>query len=190
MLRKVGIGPAIVTEPFASLHPFFQGRQHALRPDTRFHPGPSALRFSGLLSLFWHSRRFFFRLSVLHASTFLPPFAPRPLRRFSATMGALTPSLALLSSKQVSLLHVHGLPDHSVSTHPMCSHRRFRTLPLRSMALPLPQVQASPLTRRLASHTRPFRVRHPTDWSFTSCCSPPRLAATQLQSVTSRRAHA
>ena len=29
------------------------------------------------------------------------------------------------------------------------------------------------------------RVRYPTDWSFTSCCSPPRLATTQLQSVTS-----
>src|SRR5437867_717356 len=29
-----------------------------------------------------------------------------------------------------------------------------------------------------------------TDWSFTSCCSPPRLAATQLLSVTGRRTFA
>jgi hypothetical protein len=34
----------------------------------------------------------------------------------------------------------------------------------------------------------PNRVRHdPTDWSFTSRCSPPRLAATQLRSVTKFR---
>ena len=50
-----------------------------------------------MLSLFWHSRRSFFRLSVLHASTFLPPFAPRPLRRFSATMRASDSCSALLS---------------------------------------------------------------------------------------------
>lgn len=31
---------------------------------------------------------------------------------------------------------------------------------------------------------RPNRVRYPTDWTFTSRCSPPRLAATQLRSVT------
>jgi len=32
-----------------------------------------------------------FRMSGCSASTFLPPFAPRPLRRFIATMEALTP---------------------------------------------------------------------------------------------------
>ena len=42
---------------------------------------------------------------------------------------------------------------------------------------------------------RPNRVRHPlfgrsTDWSLTSCCFPPRLLTTQLQSVTSRRTNA
>jgi len=37
----------------------------------------------------------------------------------------------------------------------------------------------------------PNRVRHyPTDESFASCCSPPRLAATQLQSATDRRTYA
>ena len=174
---------------FAFLDPCFQGSQHALRPHTRFHPGPSTLRFSGLFSLLALSRRFLFRLSVLHASTFLPPFAPRPLRRFIATMRALTP-VRLSVTAQVSLLHVHDLPDHSVSNHPICSHRSFSTLPLSSMGSPLTQVQASPFPSRLAIHIRPNQVRHPTDWSFTSCCSPPRLAATQLQSVTSRRAHA
>ncbi len=38
-----------------------------------------------------HSRWFVFRYSVVHPSTFLRSFAPRPLRRFSATMDALTP---------------------------------------------------------------------------------------------------
>src|SRR5207249_4306872 len=52
-------------------------------------------------------------------------------------------------------------------------------------------VWASPLLRRLAEVVRrPNRVRHPTDWSFTSCCSPPRVTTAQLQSVTSRRAYA
>ena len=37
---------------------------------------------------------------------------------------------------------------------------------------------------------RPNRVRYPTDGSFTSCCSPPRLTATQLHSVSGRRAYA
>ena len=36
---------------------------------------------------------------------------------------------------------------------------------------------------------RPNRVRHPTDWLFTSRCSPPRLTATQLRSVTGRSAY-
>ena len=56
-----------------------------------------------------HCRRFCFPTSVRHASTFLPPFTPRPLRRFIATMRALTPA-RLSSAEQVSLLHVHGLP--------------------------------------------------------------------------------
>src|SRR6516225_2426954 len=44
---------------------------------------------------------------------------------------------------------------------------------------------ALPFPGWLATSHRPYRVRYPTDWSFTSCCSPPRLATTQLQSVTS-----
>lgn len=31
---------------------------------------------------------------------------------------------------------------------------------------------------------RPNRVRHPPDWSFTSRCSPPPLAGTQVRSIT------
>ena len=44
---------------------------------------------------------------------------------------------------------------------------------------------ASPFPSRLANRVWPNRVRHyPTDRLFTSRCSPPRLAATQLRSVT------
>ncbi len=44
--------------------------------------------------------------------------------------------------------------------------------------------------RRLIAHVRPYRVRHPTDWSLPVDCSPPRLAATQLSLGTGRRAYA
>jgi hypothetical protein len=98
-------------------------------------------------------------------------------------------SWSALSSAQVSLLYVLGLPDHSISTHPVCSQRRFITLPLSSPSFLVSQVQASPFSSRLARHTWPYRVRHPTDWSFTSRCFPPHLAVTQLRSVTGRRAH-
>ena len=67
------------------------GRQHALRPHPGFHPGPPVPDVSASLRPFGHSRRSLLPRCALHASTFLPPFAPRPLRRFSATMEALTP---------------------------------------------------------------------------------------------------
>ena len=37
---------------------------------------------------------------------------------------------------QVSLLHVHGLHDHSVSNHPVSRRRGFNTLPLSPTAFP------------------------------------------------------
>jgi len=102
-----------------------------------------------------------------------------------------------LSSAQVSLLHVPNLPDHSVPNHLVSPWRRFVTLRASAQRARLPcsfsaflsgllpsRVWASPVPSRLAESTRPKRVRYPTDWSFTSCCSTPRLTATQLQSVT------
>ena len=86
-----------------------------------------------------HSPRWCVCLPVRHSSTFLRPFAPRPLRRFNATTDALTPvGLALrckhmntsLSSTQVSLIHARDLPDHSVVNHPVPPCHRFNTLPL------------------------------------------------------------
>ena len=151
-------------------------------------PGPAGLALSGLRS-HRHSRRCALRRRVHRVSTFLRPLAPRALPRFNATMGALTPG-RLSAAGQVSLIHVRGLPDHSVSNHLARPRRRFDTLPFQRDGSPaFRQVQASPFTRGLAGHARPNRVRHPTDWSFTSCCFPPCLAAAQLQSVTGRRAH-
>src|SRR5205807_8424283 len=46
---------------------------------------------------------------VRHVSTFLRPFAPDPLRPFSATLDALTPA-GLLGTRQVSLIPALGLP--------------------------------------------------------------------------------
>src|SRR3989304_2534069 len=81
------------TKPLASFHPFLQSRQHPFRPYRRFCPSPSFpnLDFSTLLRAFSHFRWSFFPLYSLHTSTFLPPFAPHPLRCFFATMEALTP---------------------------------------------------------------------------------------------------
>ena len=86
-----------------------------------------------------HSPRSGFCLADLHSSTFLSPFARRPLRRFNAPTDSLTPVwLALrckhlntsLSATQVSLIHARDLPDHSVVTHPVLLSHRFDTLPL------------------------------------------------------------
>ena len=97
-------------------------------------------------------------------------------------------SLALL---EVSLLHVHGFPDHSVSNHPRHSGFRFHTLPLSSTSSPflferfqLHQLPAGSLVPQAESSSSP------TDWPFVFCCFPPHLTVTQLQSTTGRRAYA
>ena len=174
MLGKEGVWPP-------SFRPLLEGRQHALRPNAGFDPRPPGLDLSGLFSPYGHYRRFCFPASVCHASTFLPPFTPRPLQALHRYYEG--------SDSCPALLHRTGLPasrarpsDHSISNHLTCPHRSFVTL-LSSVDLPLSRVQTSPITSRLAGHVRPNRVRHPTDWSFTSCCFPPRLTATQFRSV-------
>jgi hypothetical protein len=137
------------------------------------------------------------------SSTFLPPFAPRPLRRFFATMDALTPARRALRALirgnelpscpgQVSLVHIARPSMHSVAKH--------LTRPVIASALPtqldrLPNLPVdgpcpprsgldfalNPQARR---RVRPNRVRHPTDCMFASGCSPPRLTTTQLPSAT------
>ena len=77
--------------PFASFHPVLQGCQHAVGPYRGFHPLPSGADVSASYRALAHYRRFGFSRHRSSASTFLAPFAPRPLRRFIATMEPLTP---------------------------------------------------------------------------------------------------
>jgi len=149
---------AVPSPPF---HPVFQGRQHAIRPDIRFHPGPAAPNISDRFSLMRHLSRSVFRLSGTHASTFLPPFAPRPLRRLIAPMEALTPARLFPTRRSPCFTHVTFL-HHSVPNHLMFPCRRFVTLrasaqrdsfpgSFSELVVLLPsRVQASPLVGRLA----------------------------------------
>ena len=69
------------------------------------------------------------RLSVLHTSTLLPPLAPRPLRRFSATMEALTPVRCYITERLARVwsdsavapgFHLECLMCRSNSRRPPC----------------------------------------------------------------------
>ena len=121
-------------------------------------------------------------------STFLSPLAPRPLRRFSATMGTLTPR-KVSHPTEVSPLHVtrHSRPFCLQS--PNAPHRRFHTLPLSSMGLPS-------RGQGFATCLQARRVRQaessssPADWSLTSGCSPHRLGRRSYLRFPGRRAYA
>jgi hypothetical protein len=77
-------------------------------------------------------------------------------------------------SAQVSLLHTPRRRDHSVATHLMLPHRRFRTLPFSAMHA---RVGLHP--QSAGSSGTSGRIAFVT----TSGCSPPRFAATRLPSV-------
>ena len=76
---------------FAFFHPVLQGCQHAVGLYRGFHPLPSGADVSVSYRALAHYRRFGFSRHRSSASTFLAPFAPRPLRRFIARMEPLTP---------------------------------------------------------------------------------------------------
>jgi hypothetical protein len=198
-------------EPDASFDSCFQSGQHAVRPDRRFHPRPADSQcppfrlVSSLFSPCGHFRRFVLHRSVPSASTFLHPLARRPVtvlpRRLSppvATMGALTSAWrpgGPRCSMQISSFHGSGLLDRSVTNHLMARRHRFDTLPLQRAGLPAMAGLGFAHCQQSRQATRPNRVHlgclattRVTDQSFTSCCFPPRLATTQLQSVTGRRA--
>jgi len=199
MFSKEFIRPADMiieqTEPNISFHPLNEGLQHAIRPYGAFHPvkRPS---FSHLFSRLRHCHGDRFTLYRHRTSTFLRPFAPRPLRRFPATMDALTPDRWALRTlirgnelpscpDQVSLVHLARPSMHSVTNHPACSDVAF-LLPLQHVRRPCTTLYGSGFTLNEEARrtTRPNRVRYPTDCMFASGCSPPRLTATQLPSAT------
>ena len=184
-----------ISEPNVSFHPLHEGLQHAIRPYRAFHPvkRPS---FSRLFSRLRHCHGDHFTLYRHRTSTFLRPFAPRPLRRFFANMDALTPDRRALRtlirgtelpscSDQVSLVHTARPSTHSVTNHPVCSDVAFM-LPLQRVRRPFTAFYGSGFTLNEEARrtTRPNRVRYPTDCMFASGCSPPRLTATQLPSAT------
>ena len=129
--------------------PSKEALEHLFRPQLR---GPSTCIWLGQtvpaqahwpresparLALRALTRGLHFRLPSPHASTFLSPFAPRPLRRFSAPMGTVTPRQVSCPT-EVSPLHVT---------------RRFETIlppntqrPPSSLSHATPQLDGSPLT--------------------------------------------
>ena len=121
----------------AFFHSVHQSCQHALRPDPGFGPRPALPQGvrSGLLSR-RHCHRLFFLGSSHHASTFLPPFAPRALPRFDARMRALTSAVPAsptraLTRLRISVLRLPGLKTiPSPTTFTPCPCRRLHTTPI------------------------------------------------------------
>src|SRR6266849_5339478 len=174
------------TVPLASFDAVAQRRHHALRPDRCFRPPPltAAAGFCPLRSLFRHSRGGLLRHSRPRTSNFLPPFprggfASRPFHR--------SPRHQYYEGCD----SCRSSPDRQVSPlTPLCRP----SIPTSTTQAARWSLCQSPQRRRLlpgfatdeqARHSvTPNQVRHPTDCRFTSGCSPPRLTATQLPSIT------
>ena len=149
---KESIGPTLMVatvhqaKPLASSNPLFQGRQHPLRPDRRFHPRPSGADLSGLLSRFRHSCRSMFRRSFRHVSTSLHPFAPSPLQGLLRSYGRSdscphgSSALVCMNSgschEQVSLIYPHDLPIIPSPTTPVSPDVAFARYPSARQASP------------------------------------------------------
>ena len=118
------------------------------------------------------------------ASSFLPPFpqsgfASRPFRRSQRPRYYEgSDSCQPHPDRQVSPLTPPCRPDIPSSTTRAALWSLCQS-PQRQRLLP------GFATNEQARHSfPPKQVRHPTDCRFTSGCSPPRLAATQLPSIT------
>jgi hypothetical protein len=122
-------------------------------------------------------------------------------RRFIATMAALTPAMRsrLFGILRMNTVHIPLRRSpcftctafRSFRLHPPDSPlRRFLTLPLSAQSF---RRVARGLDFAIASQARrsarPYRVRYPTDWSFTSRCFRPHLTMTPLRLISGRRAH-
>lgn len=105
---------------------------------------------------------------------------------------------SLSGDRQVSLRHVLRLPNHSASNHLVFPRHRFDTLPFSVTGFPVrPEVPSAFRCSNLGSGLRHLPAGSPktpgrieftcvADWPFASRYSPPRLAATQFRSATSR----
>ena len=173
---------ASVDDPLASFHSVFQSGQHAICPHQGFHPCPSGTDFSSLRSRFGHYRWFIFHRSVLLASIFLRPLAPRPLRRFIATMGALTPAKRFfgsfehehrLLSRQVSQIHAPDLLQPFCLQPPDASLSALISFSSQCESFRSESDLTSPFPSRLVDCARPNRVRFRTSRLLRTGCSPP-----------------
>src|SRR5439155_26772311 len=147
-------------------------------------PLSAAASFCPLRSLVRHSRGGLLRHSRPRTSNFLPPFprggfASHPFRRaprhrYYEGSDSCRPH----PDRQVSPLTPPCRPGIPTSTtravrRSLCQpHQRRRLLP------------GFALNEQARHGITPNQVRHPTDCRLTSGCSPPRLAATQLPSIT------
>ena len=90
--------------------------------------------------------------------------------------------------RQISLLHLHDLNDHSISNHhtsPCCSSTRYSTAQQATAFAAIMDFAFPVQARRFV---RPNRVRYPTDWSLAFSCSPQHLTMMQLLTATGPRA--
>ncbi len=89
---------------------------------------------------------------------------------------------------QVSVLHAVRLPSPPPPTTDPLPWSLLH-LTLQRHGLPARAGLGFTLGPQARQTVRPNRVRDPTDGSFASCCSPPRLTATQLHLATGRSRH-
>lgn len=123
---------------------------------------PKRAEVSGILDHKVNLCRYVFRLPDSSASTSLPPFAPRPLRRFITTMEALTsmrdshphrspclthPTFQTIPSPTTPCAPIIALTRHTLSLSVIGISVAFQ---LSEAGLLPPRVQASPLMSRLA----------------------------------------
>jgi hypothetical protein len=96
--------------------------------------------------------------SVPRASPFLRPFAPRPLRRFLATMNALTPA-RLSPAGQVSPVHPGDLPTLPSPTTPRSPAVAFARYPSARRASRIASGPGFAFHSQARRNARPNRVR-------------------------------
>ena len=120
-------------------------------------------------------------------SSFLPPFprdgfATRPFHRSPGIEYYEGSELLAASPEPPGLSAFLALPSqHSVPNHVIRP-------PVALSVASAPSVVPGFATHEQARHEiPPKQVRHPTDCRFTSGCSPPHLAVTQLRSVSGLR---
>ena len=118
-----------------------------------------------------------------HSSTFLCPFAPRPLRRFFATTDALTP-VRLSPTGQVSPVHPDDLPTIPSPTTPRSPTVSFARYPSARRASRIPPGLGFALHSQARRNARPNRVRLLRTGRLPPGASHPRLAAAQLPLAT------